>query len=242
MPDEERRKSESPLSVTTQPRTCCNSSPTYLSFPPAHSSPGRAERWGWSTSQNGLPSCFWSSWWERCHSMPSDIHDIPLYQNFTNLHWWGFFFSWSERLFLSLGNFDSSSSSRISPALRAHAARGQTTGCSDVSKREDRCASQTAQVEAEMMIFAKKEKKNDCAHCYMVTLFSVNGLQYGEVHIICIIICLPVKPVDPSRYCSDWRKQTKIYSTWRKASVSLKTSILDTVSWVEEEIWNSDNP
>lgn len=44
----------------SQPRTCCsfNSSLTYLSFPPEHSSTGRAERWDRSTSQIGVPSLF----------------------------------------------------------------------------------------------------------------------------------------------------------------------------------------
>ena len=45
----------------SQPRTCSfNSSLTYLSFPPEHSSPGRgrAERWDRSTSQIGVPSLF----------------------------------------------------------------------------------------------------------------------------------------------------------------------------------------
>lgn len=54
----------------------------------------------------------------------------------------------------------------------------------DVNKREDRCASQTAQVEAEMMIFIEtKKKKKHWAHCYIVPLFMANGLLYGKVHI-----------------------------------------------------------
>lgn len=61
-----------------------------------------------------------------------------------------------DATFPSLGNFDSSSSSQISPQLRARGARGHTSGRSDVSKREDRCASLTAQVEAGRRAFIKK--------------------------------------------------------------------------------------
>lgn len=133
------------------------SSLTYLSFPPEHSSTGTAERWDWSP-QNGLPSWVVFLFFDApgvnvsLHANNTRYSALPKLQRSLRVARW-------DATFPSLGNFDSSSSSQISPQLRARGARGHTSGRSDVSKREDRCASLTAQVEAGRRAFIKKKQQ-----------------------------------------------------------------------------------
>lgn len=97
----------------------------------------------------GCHRVFWSSWREGV--IP--YQQRAIFRCMETLEILKFFFFLlklkKKKTFPSLGNFDSSSSSQISPVVRVYGARGHTTGCSDVSRagREDRCASQTAQVE-----------------------------------------------------------------------------------------------
>lgn len=123
-------------------RPCSDIPGTYLYVPPEHSSTGRAERWVRTPSRNWPPSRGLKlPVKRRCHSIVKTRYSASpelcrKRREFLLIS------AVNEIVFPVLGNFDSSSSSRLSTLRWAlSGARTHTPGRSDVIEREDRCAS-----------------------------------------------------------------------------------------------------